>query len=147
MTVRTRTRTLRRLPLLALGCALALGGAAAARAGDDDRTATPEELERVRSALEAKGYRDVHDLDCVVTQGRHDQAFSPEVYGHVIDTACHVLELNRPLPDQRLGGLLGARRSCRRGAGEGTGQDRSTASGGAYASHAGQHASNESFGG
>ena len=62
-------RTLRRPLLVALAATLALG-AAPALAGDDDRDATPEELVRVRSALEAKGYRDVHDLE--VDDGRFE---------------------------------------------------------------------------
>lgn len=39
-------------------------------AGDDDRAGSAEELERVRAALEAKGYSDVHDLE--VDDGRFE---------------------------------------------------------------------------
>ena len=64
----TRNRWLRRGALtLALPFALA---AAPALAGDDDRPGTPEELARVRAALEAKGYTDVHDLE--VDDGRFE---------------------------------------------------------------------------
>ena len=63
-----RRRWLRRGALrLALPFALA---AAPALAGDDDRAGTLEELARVRAALEAKGYSDVHDLE--VDDGRFE---------------------------------------------------------------------------
>lgn len=52
---------------LALPFALA---AAPALAGDGDRAGSAEELERVRAALEAKGYSDVHDLE--VDDGRFE---------------------------------------------------------------------------
>lgn len=62
-------------PSLLRGAAIALAlpfalAAAPALAGDDDRTATSEELGRVRAALEAKGYSDVHDLE--VDDGRFE---------------------------------------------------------------------------
>jgi hypothetical protein len=57
------------------GAALALAlpfafAAMPAQAVDDDRNGTPEELSRVRAALEAKGYSDVHDLE--VDDGRFE---------------------------------------------------------------------------
>jgi hypothetical protein len=55
---------------IALGLMLALAGANVSRAGEDDRAATADELARVRSALEAKGYVDVHDLE--VDDGRFE---------------------------------------------------------------------------
>ena len=44
--------------------------AAPAFARDDDRAGTPEELARVKAALEARGYGDVHDLE--VDDGRFE---------------------------------------------------------------------------
>lgn len=68
MKSKSRTSMLRGATLaLALPFAFA---AAPALAGDDDRTATTEELGRVRAALEAKGYSDVHDLE--VDDGRFE---------------------------------------------------------------------------
>jgi hypothetical protein len=58
----------RSLSLAALG--LALVAATPAFAGDDDRAATADELARVRAALEARGYSDVHDLE--VDDGRFE---------------------------------------------------------------------------
>lgn len=67
----------------ALGLALPFALAAApALAGDDDRTGTAEELARVRAALEAKGYSDVHDLE--VDDGRFEvDALNPQ--GKAVD--------------------------------------------------------------
>lgn len=68
-----RQRTLRALrPFAAPALAVALLGfaAPAALADDDDRPIAPEELERVKSSLEGKGYRDVHDLE--VDDGRYE---------------------------------------------------------------------------
>ncbi len=58
----------RSLCLAALG--LVLFAATPAFAGDDDRAATADELARVRAALEARGYSDVHDLE--VDDGRFE---------------------------------------------------------------------------
>jgi len=68
-------KTTRNLGLsLALG-ALALMGAGTARA-DDDRAVTPDEEQRIRTTLEQKGYKDVHDLE--VDDGRFEvDAVSP----------------------------------------------------------------------
>jgi hypothetical protein len=55
---------------LGLALSLTLLGVAPAFASDDDRAGTPEELARVRAALEAKGYSDVHDLE--VDDGRFE---------------------------------------------------------------------------
>ncbi|MGH7287389.1 MAG: PepSY domain-containing protein [Myxococcota bacterium] len=66
----------RRRPALpfvaALGFALPLVAfaAAPALAGDDDRPASAEELARVRAALGAQGYSDVHDVE--VDDGRFE---------------------------------------------------------------------------
>jgi hypothetical protein len=64
-----------------LGLALAVGAATllsggVALAEDDDRAATPEELERVRASLEAQGYAGVDDVE--VDDGRFElDAISP----------------------------------------------------------------------
>jgi hypothetical protein len=67
---RNRLPAPRRRKTLALALSLTLFGASAAQADRDDRAATPEELARVRSALESKGYDDVHDLE--VDDGRFE---------------------------------------------------------------------------
>ena len=54
----------------AVALPLALLCAGSALAGDNDRDATADEQTRVRTALEAKGYTDVHDLE--VDDGRFD---------------------------------------------------------------------------
>jgi hypothetical protein len=61
-----------RTGLARLGLPLALGllAASPALAHDDDRSGTAAELERVRAALEARGYSDVHDLE--VDDGRFE---------------------------------------------------------------------------
>jgi hypothetical protein len=56
--------------LAALAVPFALFAAAPAFAGSGDRAATPAELERVRTALAARGYGDVHDLE--VDDGRFE---------------------------------------------------------------------------
>jgi hypothetical protein len=58
--------------LLASASALlfALVAPGSARADSDDRAATPDELTRVRTELESKGYSDVHDLE--VDDGRFE---------------------------------------------------------------------------
>jgi hypothetical protein len=48
---------------LGLPLCLALLAGGPALAHEDDRDGSPEELARVRAALEAKGYSDVHDLE------------------------------------------------------------------------------------
>jgi hypothetical protein len=59
-----------------LGCGTVLGlvggllQAGPALAGDDDRAATADEITRVRTALEGKGYSDVHDVE--VDDGRFE---------------------------------------------------------------------------
>jgi hypothetical protein len=55
---------------LALALPVALLGATQAVAGDDDRMASAEEIARVRAALEAKGYTEVHDVE--VDDGRYE---------------------------------------------------------------------------
>jgi hypothetical protein len=57
-----------RFPALVAAGLLALAGSPAL--ADSDRPGTAEELARVRSALEAKGYTDVHDLE--VDDGRFE---------------------------------------------------------------------------
>lgn len=57
-------------PAFAVALPLALLCAGSALAGDADRAATADELTRVKSALEAKGYTDVHDLE--VDDGRFE---------------------------------------------------------------------------
>jgi hypothetical protein len=60
----------RRLAGALLVVSLAAGAAAPAAAGDDDRPGTEDELAHVRAALDAKGYKDVHDLE--VDDGRFE---------------------------------------------------------------------------
>jgi hypothetical protein len=55
---------------LALALPIALLGATPAVAGEDDRMASAEEIARVRAALEAKGYTEVHDVE--VDDGRYE---------------------------------------------------------------------------
>jgi len=71
--IRKRRWTLHALrPLAALAVAAALiGGAApAALAEADDQPIAPEEVQRVKASLEAKGYTDVHDLE--IDDGRYE---------------------------------------------------------------------------
>lgn len=65
-----RRPALRFVAALGLALPLATFAAAPALAGDDDRPATAEELARVRAALEAQGYSDVHDVE--VDDGRFE---------------------------------------------------------------------------
>jgi hypothetical protein len=53
-----------------LAAPLALLGAGSALAGEGDRDATSDEMARVKAALEAKGYTDVHDVE--VDDGRFE---------------------------------------------------------------------------
>lgn len=69
-------RALRRLAAPAMALAL-VGASAPAALADDDRPIAPEELERVKSSLEGKGYRDVHDVE--IDDGRYEvDAVNPE---------------------------------------------------------------------
>lgn len=79
-----RNRMLRVLrPCAAPAFAVALLGLGAPAAfADDDRDATPEEVERIEQSLEAKGYRYVRDIE--VDDGRFEvDAVHPD--GHPVD--------------------------------------------------------------
>ncbi len=66
-----------RIPGLCLALAAAALFPAGALAEDDDRAATPEEEEQIRTALEAQGYSGVVDIE--VDDGRFElDAISPE---------------------------------------------------------------------
>ena len=54
----------------AAALAIALAALAGPALADSDRNGTEQELARVRTALEAEGYRDVHDLE--VDDGRFE---------------------------------------------------------------------------
>jgi hypothetical protein len=73
-----RRLTLRRIVPLALATALVLAGFGSTPAiADDDRDATPEEIARVTSHLEGRGYRYLHDIE--VDDGRFElEAVNPE---------------------------------------------------------------------
>jgi hypothetical protein len=80
----------RSLRLAAFGLALIAG--TPAFAGDDDRAATADELARVRAALEARGYSDVHDLE--VDDGRFEvDARNPEGQSVDLELDLETLEI------------------------------------------------------
>jgi hypothetical protein len=61
---------MKRFNRFALAAPLALLCAGAAFAGEGDRNATADEMARVKQALEANGYTDVHDVE--VDDGRFE---------------------------------------------------------------------------
>lgn len=86
-----RKRTLRALSAPALVVA-GLGFAAPAALADDDRNATPEEIARVTQALEARGYRDIRDIE--VDDGRFEvDAIHPDVYAVDLELDMQTLEI------------------------------------------------------
>lgn len=70
--IRNSDRTVRALRFLAVPAAVALLGLAApaALADDDDQPIALEEIQRVKSSLEGKGYTDVHDIE--IDDGRYE---------------------------------------------------------------------------
>lgn len=86
-----RKRTFQALSVPALAVA-ALGFAAPTALADDDRNATPEEIARVTQALEAKGYRDIRDIE--VDDGRFEvDAIHPDVYAVDLELDMQTLEI------------------------------------------------------
>ena len=80
----------RSLGLAALGLALVV--ATPAFADRDDRAATADELARVRAALAARGYSDVHDLE--VDDGRFEvDARSPSGQSVDLELDLETLEI------------------------------------------------------
>jgi len=91
--VANRTRSLLRLvaaPALAVG--LLAAAPLAAQARDDDRPATEEEIQKIRQALEAKGYTNVHDIE--VDDGRFEvDARHPDGYEVDLELDLQTLEI------------------------------------------------------
>ena len=76
---RSRGSGARRAVTFGVPLALALLGAAALWAGEEDRPATPDEVARVRKALEAQGYTDLSELevDCRLEVDAKNKAGQP----------------------------------------------------------------------
>jgi hypothetical protein len=88
---RPRLLTLSRLAAIPLAAASLAAAAPIARA-DDDRAATAEEQQRVRDSLEAKGYRDVRDIE--VDDGRFEvDAISPATQSVDLELDMQTLEI------------------------------------------------------
>jgi hypothetical protein len=71
-----------RLAAPVVAAALLGFAAPAALADDDDRPIAPEEIERVKSSLEGKGYTDVHDIE--IDDGRYE-VDARNAEGHSVD--------------------------------------------------------------
>jgi hypothetical protein len=85
-----------RIPLssriAAIPFAIAALAAAPVAWGDDDRNATPEEEQRVRASLEAKGYRDVRDIE--IDDGRFEaDAIDPATQSVDLELDMQTLEI------------------------------------------------------
>lgn len=89
--MRTRIHSLLRTgsaAALALGLALA---APAAFAGDDERV-TDEQFAKIKAALEAKGYKDVRDVE--IDDGRFEvDAIHPDLYAVDLELDMTTLEI------------------------------------------------------